>query len=70
MEKKPQVNFTPETLYEVLSSTGLTAGLTADEFAEIIKEPTFPVSDGTVNLINLLAWLSVETKLERGEKLK
>jgi len=70
VKKKPNINFEPDQLFEILNNTK-NLDVTREEFEGYIFEDDFPIrDDGTVNLVCFLAWLIEKTKLERGEKIK
>jgi len=68
--KRPSINYTAETLYETMKNTGFIEDFTEEEFRELMNEPSFPIYDESVNLINVLAWLVSETRIGRGERIQ
>lgn len=66
----PQINMTMEGIYELLKKTELIE-ISFEDFQSMQDDDDFPIDEnGNINLVDLLSWLSLNSRIMHGERIE
>ena len=66
--QSPRMVLSVTKMFEHLNATGL-VGITRKEFRSFTQEDDFPIEKNKIDLVEMLAWLSIHTRAARGERI-